>query len=172
MKKIKSIKGILLGLLGLGLLIGLDQLVKYWVYHDLRTIGRINLIPGVLCFAYASNDGAAWGMLSGARILNLLPIVIALILIYGYVCVPESKRFLPLNICMVVLTAGAIGNRIDRSVYGKVQDFIYFELIDFPVFNVADCYIVVSCIVMALLLLFYYKDENEFKGMFTPWKKD
>ena len=49
---------------------------------------------------------------------------------------------------------------IDRIVHGFVTDFFYFELINFPVFNVADCYVVVSAIAAMLLILFYYKEED------------
>ena len=58
------------------------------------------------------------------------------------------------------VTAGAIGNLIDRIRLNYVVDFLYFELIDFPVFNVADCYITVSMFLLVILVLFYYKDED------------
>ena len=61
---------------------------------------------------------------------------------------------------MVLIFAGAIGNFIDRIRQGFVVDFLYFELIDFPIFNVADIYVTVGCILLILLLLFYYKDEE------------
>ena len=56
--------------------------------------------------------------------------------------------------------AGAYGNFIDRLRLGYVIDFFYFNLIDFPVFNVADIYVTVSTIVFCLLLFFYYKEED------------
>ena len=51
---------------------------------------------------------------------------------------------------------------IDRIRLNYVVDFFYFSLIDFPIFNVADCYVVIACIAFALLILFYYRDENDF----------
>lgn len=52
-------------------------------------------------------------------------------------------------------------------MYGYVQDFLYFELIDFPIFNVADCYIVVACIAAIILLVLVYKDEDEMSRVFS-----
>ena len=49
---------------------------------------------------------------------------------------------------------------IDRLANGYVVDFLYFKLIDFPIFNVADCYVVVSTISLLLLFFFYYKEEE------------
>ena len=75
---------------------------------------------------------------------------------------PENRRYLPLRSCAVLLCAGAVGNMIDRVRLGYVIDFFYFRLIDFPIFNVADCYVVAACIVFALLVLFYYREEDDF----------
>ena len=59
---------------------------------------------------------------------------------------------------MVLLTSGAVGNMIDRAVQGYVVDFLYFSLIDFPIFNVADCYVVTAAVLLVLLTGFYYKE--------------
>jgi signal peptidase II len=69
-------------------------------------------------------------------------------------------RYRPLQIVLVFLIAGAIGNLIDRCYLGYVVDFLYFKLIDFPIFNVADCYVTVSAVVLVALLLFYYREED------------
>ena len=76
---------------------------------------------------------------------------------------PDEKKFVPLRICITLITAGAAGNLIDRVVQGYVVDFLYFILIDFPIFNVADCYVVIACILFIVLILFYYKDDNDFE---------
>ena len=69
-------------------------------------------------------------------------------------------RFLPLQVCGVLVFAGAWGNCIDRLSHGYVIDFFYFILIDFPIFNVADIYVTVAAFVLVILLLFYYKEED------------
>lgn len=58
------------------------------------------------------------------------------------------------------MTAGAIGNFIDRLILVYVRDFLYFSLIDFPIFNVADIYVTVSAFAFFLLILVYYKDSD------------
>ena len=70
---------------------------------------------------------------------------------------------------MIFITCGAIGNMIDRIRLNYVIDFLYFELIDFPIFNVADIYVSVATFVLVILLLFYYKDEelDEFFRVFS-----
>ena len=73
---------------------------------------------------------------------------------------PDEKKFVPLRICVTLITAGAAGNLIDRVVQGYVVDFLYFILIDFPIFNVADCYVTVATAVLLILLMKVYSDED------------
>ena len=70
----------------------------------------------------------------------------------------------------VLLAAGALGNLIDRMRYSYVVDFLYFKLIDFPVFNVADCYVTVGAVLLAVLILFVYKEEE--LGFLSLRKRD
>ena len=67
-----------------------------------------------------------------------------------------------MRLCLYFIAAGAVGNLIDRAVFSYVRDFIYFSLIDFPVFNVADIYITCAAFPMVLLTMFYYREENDF----------
>ena len=71
-----------------------------------------------------------------------------------------------MRICMLLILSGALGNLIDRVSNRYVVDFIYFVPIDFPKFNVADIYITVGVAILAVLLFFYYKEE-ELEGLFT-----
>ena len=66
----------------------------------------------------------------------------------------------PIQIIWVFIMAGALGNFIDRISLKYVVDFIYFELIDFPIFNLADTYLTVSSILLLILGIFYYKDDD------------
>jgi signal peptidase II len=61
---------------------------------------------------------------------------------------------------LMLISAGAVGNLADRVFLGYVRDFIYFSLINFPVFNVADIYVTAGTVVLVLLVLFCYKDED------------
>ena len=85
---------------------------------------------------------------------------------------PETKRTIPLKACIVSVVAGAIGNLIDRVRLNYVIDFLYFKLIDFPIFNVADIYVTVAAFVLIFLILFYYK-ESELEAFYEKigWMK-
>ena len=110
---------------------------------------------------YLENRGAAFGIFQNQRwFFVIMTIVILVVVSWFYGRTPVEKRYLPLRTCMIVLTAGAIGNFIDRLTRGYVVDFFYFSLIDFPIFNVADIYVTVTFIVLVLLIFFYYKDED------------
>lgn len=139
----------------------LDQLTKYLAVLHLKNQNSFVLIRGVFELHYLENRGAAFGMMQDMRlffIAGALIISAAVLLLYGRM--PDTKRYVYMRICAVLLCAGAIGNLIDRIVHGYVIDFFYFKLIDFPIFNVADCYVVVACILFVILILFYYKDDE------------
>ena len=143
------------------ILIAFDQLTKYLATVKLKGKAGYDIIEGVFQFLYHENDGSAFGMFGGKTIFLLVFTSVILIgILYVYFRVPLTKRYLPIRIITMCLAAGAIGNMIDRFTYHYVVDFLYFELIDFPIFNVADCYITVSAGILLILCLFYYKEED------------
>ena len=96
----------------------------------------------------------------GVVLLALLAVLISAACFWFYRRLPAAGKFLWLRICCMMLCAGALGNMIDRLVHRFVIDFIYVSLIDFPVFNLADIYVCVSCALMLILLIFVYKEED------------
>lgn len=139
----------------------LDQLSKYMAVHFLQGTDGIDLIPGVFRLTYLENRGAAFGVLQGQQwFFYIITAVILVVVVLVYVRIPAGRKFLPLQICAVFIVSGALGNLIDRVRLGYVVDFFYFELIDFPVFNVADIFVTVSAVLLAVLLLLYYKEED------------
>ena len=139
----------------------IDQITKWLVVHNLKGKDSITIIPNVFELHYLENRGAAFGMLQNKQIIFLIGASIVLIAIgYLYGEIPHTSRYFWLRFCAVLVCAGAIGNMIDRIRLNYVIDFFYFSLIDFPIFNVADCYVVVACVLFAILVLFYYKDED------------
>ena len=90
----------------------------------------------------------------------ILTIVMLIVFSAFYLRVPNEKRFVFLDLILIFFIAGAIGNFIDRITQQYVVDFFYFKLIDFPIFNVADIYVTCAAVVMIILGLFYYKDED------------
>ena len=158
-KKIKF-KMIIADILMALLLIFADQITKIWV-TPLKESGPIVLINNVFEIRYLENHGAAFGILQGKQIFFLIiSVVVYAAIIYVLAKMPTGKRYIPMQACLVFIFAGAVGNTIDRFAFGYVRDFLYFKLIDFPIFNVADIYITCSVIVFALLFLLFYKEEE------------
>ncbi len=156
-----SVKQILLALLSVALLVVLDQITKIWALHSLKNQPAIVWIKGVFELQYLENRGAAFGVLQNQLWIFILSVVVMLaVVVYFYYYMPNTKRFQALRIICVFISAGAIGNVIDRIGRGFVVDFFYFSLIDFPIFNVADIYVTVSMICLLLLIFFYYKEED------------
>lgn len=154
--------GLLLGWLGgIILLILADQALKYWAISRLKGTSGITLIPGVLELQYLENRGMAFGMLQGRQMLFLvLCAVFCIALLWMFFKVPKTGYYAPLIVVGGILGGGAAGNFIDRAFRGYVVDFIYISLIDFPVFNLADIYVVCGGIALVILVLFCYKDED------------
>ncbi len=143
------------------ILVALDQVVKYWVRTDLKENGPMDIIPKVLKLEFHQNTGAVWGTLSGkVQILAIFSAIIFLVILYLYFKIPNHKKFTALKLISVFIMAGAVGNMIDRFVLHYVVDYIYFVIIDFPLFNLADSYITVSAFLMIFLILFYYKEDD------------
>ena len=136
------------------LLIALDQWAKSMAYSTLRVNGPLVLIKGVFELLYSENRGAAFGILQGKQWFFFL---VAAVFVAK---LPSGSRYLPLYIAMILLLSGAVGNLIDRAVRGFVVDFFYFSLIDFPIFNVADCYVVCAAGLLILLIGFFYKEDE------------
>ncbi|MDO4488775.1 MAG: signal peptidase II [Eubacteriales bacterium] len=144
------------------LLVMLDQWTKSLAVTFLKGKESFVLIENVLELSYLENTGAAFGMMKGGRtfFLILAPLLSIGLFIYANFFLKPDKKFIPLWICFLFITAGALGNLIDRYLYAYVVDFIYFSLIDFPVFNVADIYVSCSAVLLILLILFKYKEED------------
>ena len=143
------------------LLVILDQVTKYWARTSLKANGPIDVIKGVFSFEYLENRGIAFGLFQDKFIIFVIfTILILAAIVFIYHRLPDEKRYRPLQLCLIFIAAGAIGNMIDRVMLNYVVDFLYFNLINFPIFNVADCYVTVSVFVLPFLLLFYYKEEE------------
>lgn len=161
MDRVRSVRYTCFWLIGTMLLILADQVTKKLAVVYLKQQGNISLISGILELQYLENQGMAFGLLKGRQFLFILfCIIFCVVLIYFFIKIPKTPYYRPLIIISGFLVSGATGNFIDRVVRGYVVDFIYFSLIDFPVFNVADIYVVCSCIALILSILFHYKDED------------
>lgn len=139
----------------------LDQWTKRLAVHFLQGQQPFVIWDGVFELRYLENRGAAFGMLQGQRIFFLMiGIAVFAAAVYLFLHMSEDERFWPLRLIGIFILAGALGNMIDRLRLAYVVDFFYFRLIDFPIFNVADIYVSVGTAVLAVLILFYYKDKD------------
>lgn len=142
-------------------LLALDQFTKYLVTLHLKGQPALVLIDGVLELQYFENTGIAFSLFQNRKSFILITgfLVLAIILFFLF-RVPGQKKYRSVHVLMSVLIAGALGNIVDRIRFDYVVDFISFVLIHYPIFNVADCYIVVSAILLFLLFMFFYKEED------------
>ncbi len=148
----------MISLIAVIVLVAVDQIIKYWAVGALAT-SSITLIDGVLSFTYYENHGAAFGLMQNMQTLLITATIAILVVIMILVCKGKIKgNLLVSSISLIV--AGGIGNLIDRVSNGYVIDYIYFELINFPIFNFADCCVVVGC---GLMILYVLLDDRKAK---------
>ena len=156
-RKMRFPKAFLLGII----MIFVDQYTKYLAVRFLKPAGSVSLIKGVLELRYLENRGAAFGMLQNRQWIFVVAACVCLIACSWFgLRLAAENRHPAIRICLAFLAAGAAGNLIDRVSRGFVVDFIYFSLIDFPVFNFADICVCCSMAGILYLVFFYYKDED------------
>lgn len=150
----------------LAILVFIDQLTKSLARTNLMNQGDFSIIDGILSLSYHTNQGMAFGLFKGGRWFFLtFAVIVLMIVIYYYRRLGEDKISKLVKACLIIICAGAIGNSIDRLLNGYVIDFLKTEFINFPIFNVADIYVVIGTISLALLYIFFSKelesDDNE-----------
>ena len=137
------------------LLVAADQGAKWLSYLYLKGQPSVSLIPGVLelHYLYPENRGIAFGMFQGSVLFFAIVSVLFLgVILYAWIRIPKERFYLPLLTIATGLAAGALGNFSDRFFRGYV--------IDFPVFNLADVYVVVSGIFLILFVCTKYRDDD------------
>ena len=191
--ELKSKKQIITGFSLIGLFIILDQITKKIAILTLKEQPAIPIINEVFELKYLENTSAAFG-LDPISLLHkifqfevfinnpqlyldvrmgffyVITLCVTALLIYVYTKVPNHKRFRYIDAVLIFFIAGAVGNLIDRICNKYVIDFLYFKLINFPIFNVADIYVTCAAFAMIALGLFYYKDED-IEAIFPSKKK-
>ena len=143
------------------LLLAFDQFTKHLAVVYLKGKDAYVLIDGVLELDYLENRGAAFGMLQNQKFfLVAVGIVFMAVICYFLIRLPDQKKYFIIHILASAIIAGGLGNMIDRIRLDFVVDFISFVLINYPIFNVADIYVVVATIAVFVILLFVYKEEE------------
>lgn len=152
---------LLIDVLIAAILLVFDQFTKHLAVVHLKGQAPYVLIDGVLELQYLENRGSAFGMLQNQKVFILfVGIVFLAVLLFFLLKLPEQKKFRIVHILLAVIIAGGIGNMIDRFRLDYVVDFISFVLINYPIFNVADIYVVVATIGLFILFLFVYKEKD------------
>ncbi|MBQ9941934.1 MAG: signal peptidase II [Christensenellaceae bacterium] len=152
----------------------LDQLTKMWASGALPNVGdSMAALPGIFSFERINNTGAAFGVLGDSTlaltIFSVLAIIVLFYVLYKYR--GELGWFGRIGLALII--AGGIGNFIDRAFMGYVVDFICFDFMDFPRFNVADCWATVGTVaVIVALLLDAKKTKGEQKDGETEGNED
>lgn len=119
-------------------------------------------IGNVFSFTYVQNRGAAFSMLSGRLgLLSVFSIAFCIgVVVYWFVKKPTDKL---LCSSLAMMAAGAMGNTVDRLMYGYVVDFIKTEFINFPVFNIADIAITVGAALLVVSVCLEDRKNGEKK---------
>lgn len=145
----------------MALLVAADYFSKLWMVNNLKGKEDIVWIKNVFELQYLENTGAAFSSFLGKQgFLITISSLIFLVVLWKFIQIPEGKRYGFMRFSFALLMSGAIGNLIDRVKQGYVVDFFYFMPINFPRFNVADCYVCVAMGLIVIFLIFVYKDEE------------
>lgn len=130
------------------LVLVVDQISKYWVRTHMKPYESIPVIRNVFHLTYLHNTGAAFSMLRGRTVFFVISAsAIILIIVYGMIKLPLERR---IRFLLALVLGGATGNLIDRVRFGHVVDFLDFRV--WPVFNIADCAIVVGMAFLAIII--------------------
>ena len=147
---------LLLALFSAGV-VALDQYTKYLTVANIALYSEVELIPGFLGFTYVKNTGAAFSSFQGQQwLFALIFLLFTAAVLWEYFKKPMPfttfERF-----CIAAIYAGGLGNMIDRVRLGYVVDMIETKFMEFPVFNVADCFICCGCVLLMVHLLIWNK---------------
>jgi len=139
-------------------IVAADQITKYLTVANIPLHTHVPAIEGLFDFTYVRNTGAAWSSFEGMIwLFALIFVVFTVAIVWEF-----SKKRWPFTTlerwCIVAVFGGGLGNMIDRLRLGYVVDMIHLQFMDFPVFNVADCFITCGCILLIVHLILFNKE--------------
>ena len=139
-------------------IVAADQLTKYLTVANIALYEDIPFIPGLLQLTYVQNTGAAFSSFEGQQwLFALIFLFFTGLVLWEYFKKPMGFTKLE-RWCIAAIYGGGLGNMIDRVRMGYVVDMIETTFMEFPVFNVADCFITCGCILMMLHLALFNKE--------------
>ena len=140
-----------------------DQISKYFTVAKIGLYEKVDFIPGFLGLTYYQNTGAAFSSLEGMQwLFALIFVAFTGAIFYEYFKKPMGFTTFE-RWCIAAIYGGGLGNMIDRVRMGYVVDMIETQFMDFPIFNVADCFITCGVILLIIHLAFFNK---------AFWKED
>ena len=136
--------------------IGADQWLKYWTVNHLELGESLPFIPHIMQLQRLHNYGAAWSSLSGKTVFLVALTAVLMLALAVLLCKRVVRHPLGVLACILII-GGGIGNMIDRVLLGYVVDMFDLLLFDYPVFNLADCFVVVGTILGSIYYLWLYE---------------
>ncbi len=144
----------------------LDQVTKMWAVNALKNGRSIKIVGNFLRFTYAENRGAAFSILQNQRMLFII-VTIILMAVLAYIYFKSDNITKLSRLAIAMIAGGAIGNFIDRVRLGYVVDFIdvrFGSFYNFPIFNIADSFVVCGTVLMIILILFNGFEKSDLNG--------
>ena len=146
-----------LSLFAVGVVVA-DQITKYLTVANIALYQDVEFIPGLLGLTYVQNTGAAFSSFEDQQwLFALVFVAFTGMILWEYFKKPQPfskfERW-----CIAAIYGGGLGNMIDRIRLGYVVDMIQTKFMDFPVFNVADCFITCGCIALMVSLVLFNKE--------------
>lgn len=153
-----------ISLLSAAILIGIDQLIKVWAVSYLSKVGSMQAIPYILNLTYVENYGAAYGIMSGKTGILIILTSAVIIGMLGLLLSRKVENKLAVG-SVALIIAGGVGNLIDRVTRGFVVDYLDInQWFSFPVFNFADCCVVIGTGLLVIYVLFIEGKEIKKSG--------
>ena len=138
-------------------IVAVDQITKFLTVAHIGLYQHVEMLPGVLGLTYVQNTGAAFSYFEGMQwLFAVIFLIFTGLILWEYFKKPQPFTRLE-RWCIAAIYGGGLGNMIDRLRYGYVVDMIKTEFMEFPVFNVADCFITCGCIMLLVHLVFFNK---------------
>lgn len=137
-----------------------DQIVKYKIVSNILPSDSVKVIDGFFYLTHIKNRGAAWSMMQNGRIFFIILAIVGCIGIIYYLFKPIDKT---LKLALSFIMGGTLGNLVDRIVSGEVTDFFEFHFGEyvFPIFNIADIFIVIGTFIFAVFIIYSGKFEKK-----------
>lgn len=132
-----------------------DQFTKYLAETQLAQVRSMPLWENVFHLTYSKNTGAAFSILRNKQSILIIVTLLVMVFLAFYLFKSiQSHEPWALNLALAMILGGGIGNLVDRVRLNYVIDFFDFTLINYPIFNVADCFIVLGTVLLGYLLVF------------------